>query len=266
VKIIFEGTIKEWSSISKLNRWNYNTGEYSVSCTDGILPKVGEVIYDSNGLVYTVNDDGESCTLSGIGTYTKSTVTIPNTVNEYTVTGIGSYAFSNCSFIAKIVIPESVMSIGEGAFSNCTILQSINLPKVLTTIEPRTFRGCRALCEIEIPSKVTSIGESAFTSCAFQTVTIPNGVKTIGAEAFSSCKYLTSVYIPYSVTLIESYAFYGCSSLQTVNVGQVYNNWWIASYDKNATSGSSMGKFDNPSDTARVLTEDPWYSMNLIRR
>ena len=36
IKIIFNGTLKEWGAISVGYRWNYLTGEYYVSCADGV--------------------------------------------------------------------------------------------------------------------------------------------------------------------------------------------------------------------------------------
>jgi hypothetical protein len=37
--IHYAGTMAEWEAISKGSRWNSNTGEYTVYCADGELPK-----------------------------------------------------------------------------------------------------------------------------------------------------------------------------------------------------------------------------------
>ncbi len=37
--IVYEGTIEQWNAISKGSDWNYNTGVYTVTCTDGVLSK-----------------------------------------------------------------------------------------------------------------------------------------------------------------------------------------------------------------------------------
>lgn len=37
--ITFNGTITQWNAIPKYNQWNYGTGNYTIHCTDGDIPK-----------------------------------------------------------------------------------------------------------------------------------------------------------------------------------------------------------------------------------
>ena len=37
--IMFNDTKAQWNAISKGYRWNYNTGDYTIHCTDGDIPK-----------------------------------------------------------------------------------------------------------------------------------------------------------------------------------------------------------------------------------
>ena len=74
---------------------------------------------------------------------------IPNVLDGKTITGIGDSAFSYCSSLTEINIPDSVTSIGDYAFS-----------------------GCSSLTEITIPGSVTSIGDDAFSWCDNLTITV----------------------------------------------------------------------------------------------
>ena len=112
-----------------------------------------------------------------------------------------------------------VKSIGSSAFSNCSGLTSITIPNSVTSIGSYAFSGCSGLTSITIPNSVTSIGSSAFSGCSGLTsITIPNSVTSIGSYAFSGCSGLTSITIPNSVTSIGNYAFRSCSGLISIKV------------------------------------------------
>ena len=186
--------------------------------------KAGDLYYNitSSSAPYTVEvtyqDGGSTNNYLGL-----TTATIPETVTyngtTYSVTSIGSSAFSGCSSLTSITIPNSVTSIGNYAFDGCSSLTSITIPNSVTSIGNYAFSGCSSLTSITIPNSVTSIGNYAFRSCSSLTsVTIPNSVTSIGSSAFRSCSSLTSVTIPNSVTSIGSSAFDGCSSLTSMVV------------------------------------------------
>ena len=133
------------------------------------------------------------------------------------VTRIGVDVFSNCSRLTSVVIPDSVTSIGVGAFSNCSGLTSIIIPDSVTSIGDYAFYKCTRLTSIVIPNSVTIIGESAFSYCSrFTSIVIPDSVTSIGDYAFSYCSRLTSVVIPNSVTNISNSAFYYCRGLTSI--------------------------------------------------
>ena len=85
--------------------------------------------------------------------YTGS-VTIPSSVTysgaTYSVTSIGSYAFSRCSGLTSVTIPNSVTSIGSDAFYGCTGLTSVTIPNSVTSIGRYAFENCSGLTEVNI--------------------------------------------------------------------------------------------------------------------
>ncbi len=135
------------------------------------------------------------------------------------VTSIGHSAFENCSALTSIEIPDSVTSIGHSAFENCSALTSIEIPDSVTTIGYSAFRGCRSFTSIEIPDSVTTIGDYAFSDCsALASMEIPDSVTSIGDSVFENCSALTSIEIPDSVTTIGYSTFYGCDSLTSIEI------------------------------------------------
>ena len=133
-------------------------------------------------LVYSLDTDTKVATVTGYDSSNKPTdVVIPNTIEyggDYSVTTIGEWAFSNCTSLASIDIPNSVTTIGELAFASCTSLASIsvasdnpnyigidgvlfNKDKTMIVVYPASKDGS----EYTIPNSVTTIGELAFFYC-----------------------------------------------------------------------------------------------------
>ena len=152
-----------------------------------------------DGIYYNLVSKGKIAEVTeGDGKYSGS-ITIPSSIKvndaKYTVTSIGESAFSFCTSLTSISIPNSVTSIGESAFFNCSSLTSISIPNSVTSIGDGAFRECSSLTSITIPNSVTSIGWGSFSGCSSLTsVTIPNSVISIDYEAFAKCSNLENVY------------------------------------------------------------------------
>ena len=143
-------------------------------------------------------------------------VTIPDSV-----TSIGDYAFYGCETLQGIIIPDRVTLIGEGAFCRCKSLTSLIIPHGVTRIGIGAFNYCDKIVTVVIPDGVTAIGDYAFAECkSLQTINIPDSVTDIGEEAFGTCEALKTIIIPGSVSTIKSKTFYHCSRLQSITIQQ----------------------------------------------
>ena len=71
-------------------------------------------------------------------------------------------AFSGCTSLTNVDLPEGLKSIEFGAFSDCTSLTNVDLPESLKSIGSYAFHNCTSLSLVAIPASVTEIGETAF--------------------------------------------------------------------------------------------------------
>lgn len=129
---------------------------------------------------------------------------------DYGVTSIGTSAFTGCSNIQQIKIPDSVEHIDPYAFSFCKGLHTVQLPSSLTLISEELFAECDNLKNLSIPDTVTEIGANAFLRCtAFILEKLPAGIKSIGASAFENCGNIESLALPGTLESIGEAAFTG---------------------------------------------------------
>ncbi len=197
------------------------------SLTEMTLPFVGAT---KDG----ANDNTYFGYIFGASIYYDSADYVPISLKKVTITSatsIGERAFSGCSGLTDIEIPNSVTSIGSSAFPGCSGLTSIEIPNSVTSIGSGAFSGCSGLTSIRIPDSVTSIASDSFYNCSSLTsVVIGDSVTSIGSSAFRGCSSLTSITIPDSVTSIGSGAFSGCSGLTEMTLPFVGENKTATGY------------------------------------
>ena len=128
--------------------------------------------------------------------------------------GIAEKAFSGCSDLTSVTLPNSVLSIGASAFWGCSSLTSIIIPNSVTSIG--TYAFSYSLKSVELHTKTIGIWFSGLSS--IETITIGSEVESIENSAFSNCTGLTSIYIPNSVLSIGGSAFWSCSGLKSVEL------------------------------------------------
>lgn len=114
---------------------------------------------------------------------------------------IKDYAFSYCSRLKSITIPEGVTNIGKDAFSHSG-LTSIQLPKTLKEIGSDAFNHSN-LKEIILPPSLEIIGQTAFGYTDLTEIRLPSSLKSIVGNAFTSCplkKVYTYTILPLAIS------------------------------------------------------------------
>ena len=197
--------------------------------------------------------------------------------NESVCNSIGDYAFSGCTALTSIVIPNSITSIGYYAFEDCTALEEIyfnaasmanlsssngvfnnagingdgitvtigkDVTKIPAYLFSSSFENATNITSVvfEDVSVCKRIGKYAFEGCTSLTsIEIPNSVTSIGEYAFYGCTSLTSVEIPNSVTSIVEGAFYGCESIEAVYIADL-GSWCNISFEDGTANPLSYAK------------------------
>ena len=240
---------------------NFSNLTFSEGSEDyGYIAHYAEKVYNApNGSIegdFIFGKPNEVNTLVGyLGNATELTLPADYKGDNYV---IGADAFSGCTGLTSIEIPNSVTSIVYSAFSGCTGLKTVLNFSNLTFSKGSSSNGyvayyatkvinapnavidgdfiwCKLngentlacylgeVAELTLPSDYNGgnyvIGNDAFLGCAGLTsITIPNSVTSIRGSAFSGCTGLTSIEIPNSVTSIRGSAFSDCTGLTSIEI------------------------------------------------
>lgn len=109
-----------------------------------------------------------------------SEITFPSTLTE-----IQYYALGNNSKLTSADLSKTaVSSIGLYAFTDCSSLSNVLLPDSLYEIAGAAFSRCKALNEITLPKNLGMIGQYAFIDTGLSKITVPDSVSEIGYSAF----------------------------------------------------------------------------------
>ena len=210
-------------------------GAYSV-----ITPQDGmrlTAVYEGV-LEYTRVDDGYA--VSATEGYAGVNVVIPEEYNGMPVTEVAENAFSGCTSMKTLRIPDSVKRVGKGALSGCTSLESIVMPFVGASVSDSadasdsnmaymfghssgsSWTQNYNIAQISVTDAATSIPAGAFEGMkSLKYVNLGKNITAIGQRAFQNCTNLLSVTLPEKCTAIGGYAFYNCSKAQITVKGTI---------------------------------------------
>ena len=151
------------------------------------------------------------------------------------LTMIGNDAFSGCSSLKLVNIPNKVTSLGTSCFANCSALAQVDYSSALTIVPDSTFQNCTLLSNVSsFSTNITSFGSYSFGGCsnlklvkddgsiifaengATSNFNYFTGLLSIGDNAFYNCRGIipsqnneaSLLKFPNTIQYIGSYAFY----------------------------------------------------------
>lgn len=196
---------------------------------------------------------------------------------ELSKTGIGGNwgTFTNNKKITKCDLTGvtdwgRTPTLPDAAFSNCTALQEVTLPDDMKVIGGGAFFGCAALTKVNL-SQVTWINLNAFWECTSLETLALNNVTAIGREAFYGCTGLETLKIP-KCTQFGNYIVTGCKALTRIEATAAGDfvdiSYGTSSIERSAVFHNRDGHTgDNVFDPAKcdlVLNADKQYGGTAV--
>lgn len=181
---------------------------------------------------WDTNYDGElsyaeAAAVTDIGnTFFNTEIVAFNELKYFTsLTTLSGKAFSHCTKLWKIELPENITIIEDGetydgeirgTFAN-TAITNISIPNAVTSIGRYAFRFCTYLKRVQLGNKITIIGYEAFRKCiSLSNIILPNSLVEIESNVFYDCETLTNITIPENVSTLGDPIIYSCENLRIV--------------------------------------------------
>ena len=162
------------------------------------------VLSDTTSGDFTYSVTGTEAAITG---YTGSggNVVVPDTIDGYKITGIGSSAFANNTLITSVTLGKNIKEIRNNAFSSCTHLESVTMSynstvEYTASIGDSVFIDCTSLAKVSLSENVASIGNYAFSGCsALESLILPESLTSMGSRMIEGTA-ISSITIPKNVS------------------------------------------------------------------
>jgi hypothetical protein len=212
-----------------------------------------------DGIYYVLNSETRTAeVVEPNGFKYEGDIVVPDTVKhdgtDYAVTSLGEGAFMQANLTSLQLPKQTLRIIGPSAFTECSGLTAIDIPEGVTKIGNYALGGYD-FTRISIPASVTEMGKAAVgaspeletitvaegnthygvfdgvlmdkaqtrlicypAKMAGTTYTVPATVTSFDRRAFQYLVFLTSLTIPASVAELDNNAFYKATSLAEINI------------------------------------------------
>ena len=199
---------------------------------------------DYDNVRYYVNKDNTASFVKVLKPSEVSGTYKIHSFGPFRITYINSGAFSNCTNVTWVTIPDTVQGIGYSAFNDTAYYQNAdnwNEDGVLyngtyllgakdsvsgtykvvdgtTCIAGNAFANCTKLTGITLPESLKYISQQAFWKSGLKSVTLPDSLQRVSDKAFADCKNLSDVTFGSGLKRIGDYMFENCPSLTSVKI------------------------------------------------
>lgn len=179
--------------------------------------------YDTLTVVYRVTDISTAVKLynsNNVKTNLKEVYIDKTLVQPSALTS--TYRFEKAGLHKVLYRYSSITSIPDSAFTECTSITRVKMPNSITIVGKHSFRNCSSLKKINLHSKLVKLDDYAFQYCTSLsgTVTVPASVTYVGTFLFGYCSNITDLIFETTATVGNlAFSWSGKSSLGTLYIG-----------------------------------------------
>lgn len=184
----------------------------------------------TQGLEFTLNEDGESYTVKRGTAEKKGRIVFPDTYEGKPITFItGNFGVERIDIaesgktiipITSVRLPLGLTEIGPGVFA-ATAITELRLPSRVKEIQGTAFAFSPYLATLTLNDQLETIGPGAFIRSVLTSVEFPNTLKKIEHDAFAETR-LENVVLPESIESVSATSFAGTPWLDGKPDGLVY--------------------------------------------
>lgn len=168
--------------------------------------------------------------------------------------GSSEWSFSssvkeNMTLTARWLSADNVFAHTPNSDGETTTITSIK--KTARNIQLPTYIG---------GYKVTAIGDGVFSNLSSEDITkivVHEGIVSIGEEAFSNSSF--EIVIEGKITYIGENAFYGCTGLKAISLGEGLETVPYAAFEGSGISGIAIPR------SVRVIDENAFYNCGALK-
>ncbi len=202
--VYYNGTKEDFGNI-RIEFDNEALLDANIHCLDGDF----EASFTEGDFTYRVNFMGNNGTVTVIGyNGAGGDVVIPEKARGYDVSEISSEAFGARPDITSISIPATVTRIHHSAFDSCANIERVYITDIA--------KWCNIFFDYETATPLCQDADLYLNGELLTDVIIPEGVEYISNYAFYGCTSIRTVEIPESVTYIGWRTFNYCDTLSDV--------------------------------------------------
>lgn len=191
--------------------------------------------------------------ITSLDIYTKNSVKIVYSGGSTLQNGIASFLCQGCEQLSNVTFigQDSKLTIGYSTFEGCTSLKELKLPDGLDSIYLcQSALKNSGLESFSVKCNLIVIGTSCFEGCsALKTVNVDITEPISLNSVFRNCTSLEAV----TVTNLRSVcidAFYGCTSLKSLDIGSsdINNRIYDLDYTKLSIETIEIGNYSGSED------------------